>query len=365
MNRSEAAVQWAADRQHLESLGVTMPGVNSYLPDEYVRDYRLAMDAQPALSSTDPNSAIPTIFTTMVDPKVFEGLFAPNKAATIMGEERRGTWVDDTILFPIVEATGEVSSYDDDSEAGVAGANANWPARQNYRLQINKRYGDLELDRAGAARINWIAQLDKSCALMINKFMNLDYFYGIKNLQNYGLFNDPNLNASLTPATKAWGGTGWYNASSQIAATANEIFADIQNLFTQLAATQTAGLINAESKMVLAMSPLSKAALNTTNSFNVNVYKLIKDNYPNLDIVDAVQYAALSTSNPQGNPAGNFMQMIAKDVEGQDTGFCAYAERFKAHRIEVKTSSVRQKISAAIWGTVLRMTSTVASMVGI
>ena len=88
MNRSEAAAQWAADRQHLESLGVTMPGVNSYLPDEYVRDYRLAMDAQPALSSTDPNSAIPTIFTTMVDPKVFEGLFAPNKAATIMG---RGT----------------------------------------------------------------------------------------------------------------------------------------------------------------------------------------------------------------------------------------------------------------------------------
>ena len=116
---------------------------------------------------------------------------------------------------------------------------------------------------------------------------------------------------------------------------------------------------------VLGLAPLSKAALNTTNSFNVNVYKLIKDNYPNLEIVDAVQYAAFSSSNPQGNPAGNLLQIIAKDVEGQDTGFCAYAERFKAHRIEVKTSSVRQKISATTWGCVLRMTSTVASMVGI
>ncbi len=364
MNRSEAAAQWAADSAYFAELGVSMPGVTSYLPEEFARDYRLAYDAQPTLASTDPNSSIPMIFTTMVDPKVFEGLFAPNKAATIMGEERRGTWVDDTILFPIVESTGEVSSYDDDSESGVAGANANWPARQNYRFQINKRYGDLELDRAGAARINWIAQLDKSCALMINKFLNVSYFYGIKNLQNYGLFNDPNLNASLTPATKAWGGTTWYNAG-QIAATANEIFADIQNLATQLFATQTAGLLNAESKMVLALSPLSKAALNTTNSFNVNVYKLIKDNYPNLEIVDAVQYATYSSSNPQGNPAGNFMQLIAKDVEGQDTGFCAYAERFKAHRIEVKTSSVRQKISATTWGCVLRMTSTIASMVGI
>jgi hypothetical protein len=364
MNRSEAAAQWAADKNYFEQLGVTLPGVTSYLPDEYARDYRLAMDAQPTLGATDPNSAIPSLFTTFVDPKVFEGLFAPNKAATILGEERRGTWVDDTILFPIVEATGEVSSYDDDSDAGVAGANANWPARQNYRLQINKRYGDLELDRAAQARINWIAQLDKSCALMINKFLNLSYFYGIKGLQNYGLFNDPNLNASLTPALKGYGGTSWYNSSGQIAATANEIFTDIQNTFTQ-GVTQTAGLVNAESKFKICLSPLSKAALNTTNSFNVNVYKLIKDNYPNAVIVDAIQYAVYSASNPQGNPAGNFLQIIFEDVEGQDTGFCAYAERFKAHRIEVKTSSVRQKISATTWGAVLRMTSTVASMVGI
>ena len=38
---------------------------------------------------------------------------------------------------------------------------------------------------------------------MLNKFSNLTYFFGVQGLQNYGLLNDPHLNASLTPATKA------------------------------------------------------------------------------------------------------------------------------------------------------------------
>lgn len=364
MNHQEAIALFNEHRGALALRGVTMPDVKSYLPDEFRYDFGMAMDAQPALSTTDPNSAVPAIFTTMVDPKVFKALFAPNKAAVIIGEQRRGTWVDDTIMLPVTEAIGEVSSYGDYAESGMVSSNMNWPQRQAYLFQVVKQYGERELERAGLARINWVAELDYSAALMLNKFSNLTYFFGVQNLQNYGLLNDPHLSASLTPATKAAGGTTWYNSSGQIQATANEIFADIENLFAQLV-TQTAGLVDRETRMVLAMSPQSEAALTTTNSFNVNVSDLLKKNFPNLRVENAVQYGVLSATNPQGIAGGNFMQLIAEEVEGQETGYCCFNEKMRAHKLIPQTSSYKQKVSAGSFGAVLRMTSTIASMIGI
>jgi hypothetical protein len=361
----EARALWATHAPLFAERGVNyLTAVQSYVPDDWKKNFAMAMDAQPQLSATDPNSAIPVIFTTMVDPKVFKALFAPNKAAIIMGEERRGTWVDDTIMLPITESVGEVSSYGDYAESGTVNANMNWPQYQSYLFQVIKQYGERELERAGKARINWVSELDTSAALALNKFSNLSYFYGIRGLQNYGLFNNPRLNASLTPATKAYGGTTWYNASNQVAASANEIFADIENLFTQLVA-QTAGLVNRETKMTLAMSPQSEAALTTTNSFNVNVSDLLKKNFPNLTVETAVQYGVLSSTNVQGNPAGNFMQLIAKEIEGQETGFCGFNEKMRTHKLIPALSSYKQKVSAGTWGCIIRMTATIAGMIGI
>lgn len=364
MNRQEAAQLWAEHRGMLAQRGVTMDAVRSYIPDEFRYDFALAMDAQPGLAATDPNSAVPAILTTMIDPKVFKALFAPNKAAIIMGEERRGTWLDDTIMLPVTEAAGEVSSYGDYAENGTVTSNTNWPQRQAYLFQVVKQYGERELERAGLARINWVSELDYSAAMMLNKFSNLTYFFGVQGLQNFGLLNDPHLNASLTPAAKAWGGTSWYNSSNQVAASANEIFLDIENLFAALV-IQTAGLVNRETAMVLAMSPQSEAALTTTNSFNVNVSDLIKKNFPNLKVETAVQYGALSASNPQGISGGNFMQLIAKEIDGQNTGFCGFNEKMRAHKLIPQMSSYKQKVSAGTWGCILRMTITISGMLGI
>ncbi len=365
MNHQEAVSLWAEHRGMLAQRGVTLDSVRSYIPDEFRYDFGMAMDAiaQPSLTVTDPNSSVPAILTTMIDPKVFKALFAPNKAVSIMGEERRGTWLDDTIMLPVTEAGGEVSSYGDYATSGMVTSNTNWPQRQAYLFQVIKRYGERELERAGLARINWVSELDYSAAMMLNKFSNLSYFYGISGLQNYGLFNDPHLNASLTPATKAWGGTTWYNGTV-VAATANEIYLDIENTFAQLVA-QTAGLVNRETPMILAMSPTSEAALTTTNSFNVNVSDLIKKNFPNLKVENAVQYGALSSTNTQGVAGGNFMQLIAKEVDGQDTGYCCFNEKMRAHKLIPMMSSFEQKVSAGTFGCVLRMTMTIASMLGI
>jgi hypothetical protein len=358
----EAKTAWVADRIHLAALGAVLPDVTSYLPEPFKRDFGMAMDAQPALS-TEPNSAVPTMLTTFIDPAVFKILFAPNRAATIFGEVKKGTWIDQTTMFPQVEHTGEVSSYGDYAESGQAGVNTNWPNRQSYLFQVIKQYGEMELERAGLARINWVSEIDQAAATILNKFSNLTYFYGVNGLENYGLFNDPNLSAPIGPSTKAAGGTAWIQGGV-IVATANEIYADIQSIYLELV-QQTAGLVQQDTKMCLAMSPGSQVALTATNSFDVNVYDLLKKNFPNIRFETAVQYGVLSASNPQGVAAGNFVQLIAEMTEGQQTGYCAFNEKMRAHPIVRQLSSFKQKLTAGTWGAVIRMPVNFSSMVGV
>jgi hypothetical protein len=343
--------------------GIVMPDAVDYLRPEWRRDITLAMDAQPGLIST-PNAGIPAFLTTIVDPTVIEILQAPSKGAEILGEEKKGDWTDQTILFPIVEHTGEVSSYGDFNNNGRAGANTDFPQRQSYLFQVITEYGDLEADRAGRAKINWVSQLNAAAAKVLTKFQNLTYFFGIAGMQNYGLLNDPYLGASVTPGVKAAGNGNVWVYNNAINATANEVYTDIQTLFLKLV-TQTQGLVDQSSKLILAMSPGSEVALTTTNSFNVNVTDLLKKNFPNLRVITAVQYGVLSAANPQGIAGGNFMQMICEDFEGEDVGYCAFNEKMRAHPVIRAESSYRQKKTSGTWGAIIRYPIAFASMIGL
>jgi hypothetical protein len=107
MNLQEAIAAWRADQAYLAERGIHLPNVIGYIPDGFRHNYqlamdsadeiRIAMDAQPALT-TSPNSGVPFQFTNFIDPKVFKILFSPNKAAKILGETKKGTWLDDTVL---------------------------------------------------------------------------------------------------------------------------------------------------------------------------------------------------------------------------------------------------------------------------
>lgn len=362
MNFIEAQAAWAADKPLHEARGVALDSVVSYIPDEFKVDYRLAMDAQPTLQTT-PNAGIPAFLTTMIDPSIYKILFAPNKAAQVLGEVRKGTWLDETAMFPTVEHTGEVTSYGDFNENGRAGANQSFPQRQAYLFQTMKEYGEKELERAGLGRINWVSEVDAAAATVLAKYSNLTYFFGVSGLQNYGLLNDPGLSASIAPSTKAAGGAKWI-VNGAINATANEIYADIEAIFIQLI-SQTTGLVDRETKLVLAMSPAVSVALTATNTFGLNVYKLLAENFPNIRFETAVQYGAVSATNPQGVAAGNLVQMIAEEVDGQQTGYCAFNEKMRAHKIIPATSSFKQKVTGGTWGAILRQPFAIASMVGV
>ncbi len=365
MNFHEAVAQFGADRAHLLSRGIILPDeVQAYMPAEFKRDSAMAMDAAGTLSTT-PNSGIPAILTTMIDPTIIEIMFAPNKAAKIIGEQKKGSWIDDTIMFTVVEHDGEVSSYGDFNENGHSGVNTNWPNRQNYLFQVVKEYGEREAERAGLSKLNWVSEIDKAAALVMGKFANLSYFFGIAGLQNYGLLNDPLLPASLTPGAKAVNSPYWINQSTgAVTASANEIFTDVQSIFAGLVA-QSGGLIEAEDSIVLSMSPALSVALTATNSFNVNVHDLLKKNFPNIRFETAVQYGKLTATNPQGIAGGNLVQMLVENVEGQKTGFAAFSEKMRAHAIVKAMSSFKQKVSGGTWGTVIQQPFAISSMIGL
>jgi hypothetical protein len=363
-NYAEAAAAWGQMRPHFERNGIFLPEAQAFTFADVKQNFALAMDAQPALQ-TAPNAGIPNWLTNWIDPDVYRILFSPNKGAEILGEVQKGTWVDQTAQFPVVESAGEVSSYGDHNENGRSTTNINWVPRQSYLFQGISEYGELEVARAGLGRINWVSEVDASVIITLNKFQNTSYFFGLNGLQNFGLLNDPNLSAALTPAPKAYGGVKWVN-NGQIVATANEIFADIQALFYQLIQVQTGGLLDQNSEMTLALSPGSELAMTATNSFGVNVSDLLKKNFPKISIVSAVQYSATpNTSNPGGIPAGNLVQLIAKQVEGQKVGYCAYNERLRAHPIVRMLSAWKKKQTSGTWGAIIRQPMLIAQMVGI
>jgi hypothetical protein len=359
----QAAAAWNEHRPRFEAAGIFLPDVKAYAWEAAKSDFTVAMDAMPALVTT-PNTGVPAFLTTLIDPDVYRIVFTPTRAAEILGETRKGTWIDQTAMFPVVEATGEVSSYGDYNENGRAGANMNWPQRQSYLFQTISEYGELEVERAGLGRVNWVSEVDGAGTTVLHRFLNQSYFFGVQGLQNYGLLNDPNLSAPITPATKAYGGVKWVN-NGQIVATANEIFADIQALWYQLQGQQANGLVDQNTKMTLALSPGSELALTATNSFGVNVSDLLKKNFPNLRIVSAVQYGAQSASNPVGVAAGNVVQLIADAIDGQQTGYCSFNEKLRSHPIIRAMSSWKKKMTSGTWGAVIRMPMAISQMVGV
>lgn len=329
--------------------GIILPGEKDYLKPEFAENFQMAMDAQPTMVTAN-NSGIPAYFTNYVDPELIRVLVTPMKAAEIIGEVKKGDWTTLTAQFPIVESTGETGSYGDFNNNGMTAANVNWVPRQSYHYQTHTRWGERELDMYGAARIGYAAELNVASALVLNKFQNKSYFFGIDGLMNYGLLNDPSLTASITPnATGTGGAVTWAPKDGQA------VYDDIVKLYGQLV-SQTKGLIERTDSMTLAMSPSSEVNLTKTNMYNVNVSDLLKKNFPNLRVETAVEYST---------DAGELVQLIADRLGEQDTAYAAFTEKMRAHAVVVEESSWKQKKSGGTWGAIIRQPLGIASMIGV
>lgn len=279
----------------------------------------IAMDAQ-AVAITNPSAGVPSLFTTYVDPKVIEVLLTPTPLADAFGEVKKGSWTDQTIMFALAESDGEVASYGDFNENGMANTNVNYPERNPYHYQSIIRVGDREAAIAGAANLNWTERKQIASVTALNRFQNRSYIFGISGLKNYGLINDPSLLPSITDT--AWG-----------AKDAQGIFDAVQKLYAQLV-KQADGLVARDTPMTLVLPPTLEANFTKTNMYNVNVSDQLTKNFPNLKFVVVPEYAT---------DAGNQMQLIADSYDGQPTVELSFTEKLRVFPIDRHKSGFDQK----------------------
>ena len=298
---------------------------------------------------TQVNAGIPAWLSNIIDPKIIEVMLAPMKAAEITGEKGIGNWTIQSTQFPLMEYAGEVSSYGDYNNNGSSSANVNWIDRQQYIYQGICNWGDQEIARYGLAKIDYANSVRKARGVAFARFQNKSYFFGISNLRNYGLLNDPALYPAITPTTKTAGGTSWAVAKPE------EILQDITNLFHQLV-LQTNELVDSNTPMKLCLSGVPASYMNNTNQFGLSVKAKLKEIYPKLEIITAPEY---NTS------AGELVQLIAPEVMGQEVLCSYFGDKLRAFPLFRDLSSFRQKFEAGTWGCIIKFPPGIAQMLGI
>jgi hypothetical protein len=339
----DALISWGAQR------GLVLQAGSILADPAWLGDVTVAMDAQPTLF-TQPNAGVPAWLSTLIDPEVIRILFAPMRATEIYPEVKKGDWTTTAAEFPTIEPTGFVTSYGDWNNNGNVGANVNWTPRQSYYYQTVQQYGEREIDRMGLARINYVAELDRSAAFTMAKFQNASYIYGVSGLINYGMINDPSLPAAIQPTLKQAGGYLW-----TAPATSTEIYNDFLKLFSQLQ-TQLGGLLKQTDRIRVVLSPGRAILLNTVNAFNITPLASIRLGFPSIEFVQVPEYSTTG---------GELMQMIADSIDGTETGQTAYTEKMRAHPVIPDLSGWAQKKSGGTWGAIIRRPVCVAQMLGI
>ena len=296
----------------------------------------------------DPNTAVPAYMSAYANPRVIEVLTAKRNYRAIAPEVKNGDWSTAFTQFRALELTGTVTPYQDYDANGQANVNVNYPTRQQYRFQTTLRVGDLEQDMSANARIDLFAEKQRSAAVLLEIEFNKAAFYGIAGLNIYGLLNDPNLNADLTPTTGAAGNTWTLK-------TADEIMADFAKMYGKLY-ERSNGWIDGNTKTKLVVPPSSLAELNKVNAFGASVKKMLADTYPNMEILTAPEMVT-------GN--GNLAMILADEIEGQPTVEFGYTEKYKAHSMIRESSSMHQKISAGTYGAIIYYPFAIVTMLGV
>jgi len=339
--------------QELRDRGFILEGARRfYDPD---RDYSKAMDADPV---TAPNTGVPVELTTYFNPKVVHILTRPHRARKIISEVTMGNATTSSAKFPVAEIVGSTAPYNDFSNAGHTDTNYNWPDRDNYLFETIRHVGDLEADVSAQAKINLAADTQRAAAFILDVDANRFAFRGVAGRRIYGLLNDPALNPAIPPlpAVAAGGGTvtAWADKSTR------QIFDDIRALYAelinQLGGNDDVDASGVDTKIVLAMSADTFATLSAATDFNVSVLTMIKAFFKNLEIVTAPEYSTA---------AGQLVQMIIPELEGQKTAEIGTSEKFHGFPPVRSYSSFGQKFRAGTFGTVVYRPAAIGAMLGV
>ena len=256
----------------------------------------------------DSNSiGYPISAFSYLSPEIVPILLSARNATKLGREVKTGVWTDDYMQFPVEEYAGDVTPYNDYQNGVTTDVNYEFPVREQLRFQTTLTFGDLEAEKASSAKIGLI-------------------------------------NATWTD-----------KMSSQPSTFANIAYNDINALWTELC-SKNGGNIDANTPMILALSNKMLPYLNAPNSFGLTAAKMIKDNFPNIEIIALPE---LSTS------AGERVLLEVPELMGVSTVDCCYSDKYRLGRLVAKTSSYEQKAISTTWGAVVKRPSLIATMLGI
>ena len=80
----------------------------------------------------------------------------------------------------------------------------------------------------------------------------------------------------------------------------------------------------------------------------------MKKNFPNLRVETIPEYAT---------QAGEMVQLIVEELNGQKTVECAFTEKLRAHQMELRGSYIQQKKSQGTFGTIIYQPFCIAQMI--
>ena len=306
--------------------------------------------ANDAAMVTAANSGIPVEFTSYIDPMVIPILTATRGAREIFGEAKKGDWTTSYARFQTSEITGEVEAYTDYGQGGASDVNPTFPVRTQYIYQTNIRYGDREVDVASRARLQLAADKQRAAATVIDIASNKFALYGVAGLEIYGLLNDPNLPADVSPLPNADIKTLWAEKSTK------EIYEDVLYLFGKMA-DRGAGHIDANTELVLATSPATQVQLGKATDFNISARQMLETYFPKIRFV-ALPELATATS-------GTSILLVAPTIEGLPTAQIGFSEKFRAMRLIPESSSFHQKFVGSSYGTIIYRPFAIGKMTGV
>lgn len=317
---------------------------------------KLAMDAA---MQTQANVGYPASFFQYIDPQIVEILFGVTNANKLAPEVKQGTWEQEYYNYVCEERISDVTAYSDRTENVTTDVNYEYNVRELARFQTVIQFGDLEVDKANTAKIALQSRKQLAGADIIARKQNQFYLFGVSNKQNYGVLNEPNLNPSINPNSLTIGGntyTTWADKTANDAANAgNHVFNDILKLWSELA-SKNGGNISQNERIILAVSNAVVSYLSAPNQFGLTAMAMIKDNFPNLEVV---QLPELSTN------AGEQIKMIVPNLYGVDTMNVAFADKLRVGRIVQTVSGQKLKMVGTSWGCILKRASLVATMMGV
>lgn len=280
---------------------------------------------------------------TMIDNEVINMVNAPLQAEKILGDRVRALdFYQDTLESTEIQFAGKPSVYSDHTNPNSVGINPLIIRTGHMRVASNVTVGDIENSQLAARNVNVLNTKVKGALYLLMQEMDRVAFFGVKGggdtLPIYGMLNYPHLNPYISLSSDL------NNPNYQT------FYNDITLLISELQSQNNH--VSNDTEMRLCLTPRATQLLNLEGNMQKTLRVVLKENYPNLTIIDNI-------ANFQGaynNKSVAFLiaETINDGSDVKNTAMLPYSEIGLMSRLTEKENSISQNISAGFCGAVFK-----------